>query len=65
MGLSPGAGHYPLPHLLPPLAPRTRHPLTLSRSYRLAQERDALQQDCNGLRQELREATECREVGAA
>lgn len=50
---------------LPPLAPKTWHPLTPSHPRRLARERDTLQQECNGLCQELRESTECREVGAA
>lgn len=49
----------------PPLPPKTQHPLIPSHSLRLAQERNSLQQECKELCQELREATECREVGAA
>ena len=60
MGLSPGARHWgvcPHRHLLPSLIPS--HPC------RLAREREGLQLERDGLCRELREATECREVGAA
>lgn len=60
MGLSPDVM---IP--IPPLAPKTQHPLIPSHPLRLAQERDSLQQECDQLSQELQEATECREVGAA
>jgi len=62
MALPPPPSHS---HLLPPLIPRMRYPLTPSPSRRLARERDTLQRERKGLCQELREATECREVGAA
>lgn len=60
MGLSPDVM---IP--IPPLAPKTQHPLIPSHPLRLAQERNSLQQERKELCQELREATECREVGAA
>lgn len=50
---------------IPPLVPKTQHPLIPSYPLRLAQERNSLQQERQELRQELGEATECREVGAA
>lgn len=51
----------------PPLGPQnTARPDPIpSHPHRLARERNSLQQECKELCQELREATECREVGAA